>query len=422
MSNYLAIATLTATLQRTLQASIQADVDGARVTTLRPDRLNSSTPEAGVNIFLYDVLFNPAWLSADLRRRHSEEKYIKPPQTGLDLYYLLTCYGNDVELESHRLMGSIVRTFSSKAIITQDMVRETIADSTFTFLADSNLADQLESMYIIPTELNVEELSKIWSVFFQTPYSLSIAYKASVVLIDGGEIPAKPLPIRRPQPHVTPNQPAITQVRSLEPLSAIWQPSVTANIPLILATSTIVIKGNRLNADVTEIRLGNAVLTPQKVTDSQITVDLSLVEIESLRAGVQSLQVIHPQRKSSSNVVPISIRPTIQEITVTNVKGRSGNPRSADLNVVTNLTIEAKQEVALVLTEISLEQGISYTFDYSKHQRSDSNSITFAIKDCLPGTYLARLVIDGAESLLTVDRDPSSPTFEQYISPIVVIS
>ena len=32
--------------------------------------------------------------------------------------------------------------------------------------------------------MNLEELSKLWSVFFQTPYALSIAYQASVVLIE----------------------------------------------------------------------------------------------------------------------------------------------------------------------------------------------------------------------------------------------
>ena len=37
MSNYLAIATVTATLQRTLQQTVQLDVEGARVTTTRPE-------------------------------------------------------------------------------------------------------------------------------------------------------------------------------------------------------------------------------------------------------------------------------------------------------------------------------------------------------------------------------------------------
>ena len=41
MSNHLAIATVTATLQRLLQSAIQGDVEGARVTTVRPDAIGT---------------------------------------------------------------------------------------------------------------------------------------------------------------------------------------------------------------------------------------------------------------------------------------------------------------------------------------------------------------------------------------------
>ncbi|MBE9004760.1 DUF4255 domain-containing protein [Fortiea sp. LEGE XX443] len=421
MSNYLAIATVTATLQRTLQASVQLDVDGARVTTVRPDRLNGATPEAGVNVYLYDILLNSAWRSADLRQRHSDEKYTKRSQTGLDLYYLLTCYGNDVELEPQRLMGSIVRTLNSKSMITQEMIRETVADSTFTFLADSNLAEQVEAIAISPVDMNIEEISKIWTVFFQTPYSLSLGYKASVILIDSGDIPKKPLPVRNIQRHVTPYQPAIAHIKVAEELSKLWQ-TQNATTPLILATSTLLIQGNKLNADITQVRIGNVTATPQTVTEKQITLDISTIPIQSLRAGVQSLQVIHPQQQVSSNVLPILLRPTIQEITISNLHGRGNDPRSADINVKVNFTIDKTQQVTLVLTELSFTQFTGYSFEQTKNRRNNTNSITFAITDCLPGNYLVRLVVDGAESLLSVDTDPNSPTFESYIGPVVAIA
>ncbi|MBU7587418.1 MAG: DUF4255 domain-containing protein [Nostoc sp. TH1S01] len=421
MSNYLAIATVTATLQRTLQASVQVDVDGARVTTLRPDRLNNATPEAGVNIYLYDILLNSAWRSADLRQRYSDEKYTKRQQTGLDLYYLLTCYGNDVELEPQRLMGSVVRTFNSKSILTQEMIQETVSDATLSFLADSNLAEQVEAIAISPVDLNIEEISKIWTVFFQTPYALSLAYKASVVLIDSGELPKKPLPVRNIQRHVTPYQPAIAHIKVAEELSKIWQTQNAAS-PLILASSTLLIQGNKLNADITQVNIGNVTVNPQTVSDQQITLDLSTIPIASLRAGVQSLQVIHPQQRVNSNVVPILLRPTILDITVSNVHGRGDELRSADITVVVNLTIDKTQKVTLVLTELSLTQFTSYSSDQTKYRRNNSNSITFAIHDCLPGNYLVRLIVDGAESLFTVDTDSNSATFEQYIGPVAVIS
>jgi hypothetical protein len=421
MSNYLAIATVTATLQRTLQASVQVDVDGARVTTVRPDRLNGATPEAGVNIYLYDILLNTAWRSVDLKQRHSPEKYSKRPQTGLDLYYMLTCYGNDVELEPQRLMGSVVRTLNSKSAITQDMIQETVADSTFTFLADSNLAEQVEAIAISPVGLNVEEISKIWSVFFQTPYSLSIAYKASVVLIDSGEILKKPLPVRNIQRHVTPYQPAIAQIKVVEEASKLWQTQNAAN-PLILATSTLLIQGNKLHADITQVRIGTVTATPQTVTEKQITLELATIPIESLRAGVQSLQVIHPQQQVNSNVVPILLRPTILEVTVSNLRGKGEDPRTANINVKINFPIDKTQQVTLVLTELSFTQFTGYSFDQAKHRRNHPDTVTFAITDCLPGNYLVRLVVDGAESLLSVDTDSNSPTFGSYIGPIVDIS
>lgn len=421
MSNYLAIATVTATLQRTLQSSVQEDVSGARVTTLRPDRLNSGSPEAGINIFLYDILLNTAWRSADLSQRHSDKKYIKRSQTGLDLYFLLTTYGNEVELEPQRLMGSVIRTLNSKSIINQNTIRETIADSTFIFLADSNLAEQVEAIAISPVDLNIEEISKIWSTLFQTPYSLSIAYKASVVLIDSGDIPKKPLPVRNLQRHVTPYQPAIAQIKVVEELAKVWQTQLAA-LPLIVATSKLLIQGDKLSADITQVSIGNVKVEPQAVTDKQITLELSSIPIESLRAGVQSIQVIHPRQKVSSNVVPILLRPTIQEITLSNRQGRNYDMRSADVTVQVNFTIDKTQQVTLILTELSLSQWSGYSFDQTKNRRTNSHSITFAITDCLPGTYLVRLAVDGAESLLTVDTDPQSPTFEQYIAPVLVIS
>jgi len=65
MSNHLAFATVTATLQHTLQSAIQTDVDGARATTLRPNEIGNGTPESGVNIFLYQIITNPALHNID---------------------------------------------------------------------------------------------------------------------------------------------------------------------------------------------------------------------------------------------------------------------------------------------------------------------------------------------------------------------
>jgi hypothetical protein len=38
------------------------------------------------------------------------------------------------------------------------------------------------------------------------------------------------------------------------------------------------------------------------------------------------------------------------------------------------------------------------------------------------GTFILRLRIDGAESILKQDGDPSSPTYTQFIEPTIIVS
>ena len=69
MSNYLAIATVTATLQKMLQEEIGREMPGIQVSTLRPAAVSSNISGACLNIYLYHATPNPAWRNADLRTR-----------------------------------------------------------------------------------------------------------------------------------------------------------------------------------------------------------------------------------------------------------------------------------------------------------------------------------------------------------------
>ena len=69
MSNYLAVATVTATLQRELQSVIGTDVSGATATTVRPDAPGHGVPNVGVNIFLYEIAPNAVLRNRDLPTR-----------------------------------------------------------------------------------------------------------------------------------------------------------------------------------------------------------------------------------------------------------------------------------------------------------------------------------------------------------------
>ena len=189
MSNYLAVATVTAVLRDLLQEAAGMAVPGATVTTRRPELVNDGGQNKPiVNIFLYLVAPNPFWRNADLTLRHPEpERIEKRSQTPLNLSYLFSFYGNELELEPQRLLGSVVSTIHTHPRLSPQAIHSTVGRESH--LRDSDLelqVAQIEHVTLTPISLNLEELSQLWSVLFQVPYALSVAYMASTVLIETG--------------------------------------------------------------------------------------------------------------------------------------------------------------------------------------------------------------------------------------------
>jgi hypothetical protein len=204
MSNFLAIATVTATLRQLLQAEVGADVPGAKVTTLRPDRLENTAQDPGVNIYLYLVTPNAAWRNADLPGRNPDGGLTQRPQAALDLHYLITAYGDEGHLYPQRLLGSAVSVLHCRPVLTREAIRRMVEDPPEgTDLGDSDLAEQVELVKLTPVPMGLEELHNLWFGFFQAPYFLSMVYQASLVLIEGKEEPLpKPAEVKEPVIHV----------------------------------------------------------------------------------------------------------------------------------------------------------------------------------------------------------------------------
>ena len=198
MSNFLAPATVTAALKIALGNALTADDLGFEHTVVlgRPDDIE--TNGGGVNIYLYQATPNPSWRNADLPTRNGRGQLVQRPRAALDLYYLLTFFGNESSLQDQRLMGSVISTLHDQPLLTQAMIEAAKADDEFSdFLADSDLANEIERVKFTPISFNLEELSKLWSVFFQTAaYRLSTAYVASVVFIEREPEPGGALPIQ----------------------------------------------------------------------------------------------------------------------------------------------------------------------------------------------------------------------------------
>jgi hypothetical protein len=201
MSSYLAIATVTATLSDMLQKAAQAAISGAVVTNKRPEKLGSEIQDASaINLYLYQVVQSPGWVNFDLPSRTSNGQLVRwppvrnaagavvqppdvlPVHVALDLYYLLTFHGSEISLEPQRLLGSAVIALHEHPILLPADIEAAIAGRAF--LAGSDLAQQVERVKLDQLNLSMEELSKLWSIFLQIPYVLSVVYRASVVLIE----------------------------------------------------------------------------------------------------------------------------------------------------------------------------------------------------------------------------------------------
>ncbi len=440
MSNYLAIATATATLQRIIQQAIQADVDGSRVTTVRPDGAGGGIPETGVNVYLYHIKRNPALTNQDTPNFQRRGDMVKRRQAAIDLFYVISCYGNDAELEPQRLLGSVARVLEDQLVFTPAMIRETINDPTFYYLEESDLADQVEQIRTEFVSVSTDELSKIWSVFFQTPHALSVVYKITVILIES-DVPAQsalPVRDRRLIGGPFPRQPMVEQVLNM-----------TGKFMPILANSTLRIRGKFLSSSLTQVRLNQVEVTPQVINDTELILPLRLVPNTHLRAGVQSLQVIHPQvpplpsppspngrrrspgrrtatrasdpvQKVESNVAPFVLRPTLLGCELRNMQGTEEDHRSGEAIASINLTISPGQRVVLMLNERSTNNPLAYLFNSNPIRRNTQTPV-IPISNVKPGEYFIRIQIDGAESLLDIDLDPQSPTFEQYIGPTLTL-
>lgn len=395
MSNFLAIATVTAALQQLLQPPVSAAVTGAKVGFNRPDGSGGGTPSPGVNVYLYQVTPNAAFRNVDLPTRRSDGTLVRKPLAALDLHYLFTFQGNDSALEPQRMLGAVASTLQDQPLLSPDDINTAVSSNAF--LTTSDLANQVERVRFTPTALTLEEFSKLWSAFFQVEYSLSAAYQASVVLIESEDAPQTALPVLARNLYVsTFEHPTIAQVIS----------QAGADQP-ILPTSTLVIQGTNLMGALTLVRIGNLTVTPPTTTAKAIIMPVPA----NAQAGVLGLQVIQqmelgtpplPHSGFESNVAAVVLHPVITPTSATTAK------------IVVNITppVQPQQRVTLLLNEATTPPPpapAAYSF-LLPPVTAITSTLTFTISGVGGGiTYFVRVTVDGAESPL--DLDPTSPTF-----------
>jgi hypothetical protein len=201
MSNALAIAHVTQALALLIENNVGPEFGEAVKVEPRKPPADPQLEQPTISVFLYQVTPNTSQRNNDLPTRAADGTLVKRPAAALDLHYLISAYGDERELVGQRLIGSVVRTLHEIPILPKDVIEQA---GERPYLAGSDLAEAAQRVRFTPTVMDVDETSKLWGMLYQTPYTLSVVYQATLVFIDGRQTPVPGKPVERPEVRVLP--------------------------------------------------------------------------------------------------------------------------------------------------------------------------------------------------------------------------
>lgn len=408
MSNAFAVSAVTSTLKQLLQTALEPELAGGKVTTKPPDKARESNESTNqVNLFLYDVSYNAAWINMNMPNQ------LKPNETGfpplpLVLHYLITAYSKDDDAESpvsHTLLGIAMRALHDHPLLGAEEINAA--------LPESDLADQVERVRITPQPMGVEEMSKLWTTF-QSNYRISTAYQVSVVLIESDRASKTPLPVltRGPEDSGIQSRPDLTPV--FPTLTAVSAPNKQPGAKL---GDTIKLEGFNLNGDTVTAQFRhprlNDLVTVDSVGGTSTRVEILIPDNSPAdwACGVYSISLLirrAGQQDRETNSLPITVVPEITSPLPLSVDLDSDNAAPVDLTCRPEVLPE--QRATLLVSDENARQITS------EPHPAQTNALTFIVPDAtLSGSdgYFIRLRVDGVDSLLIADYSADVPAFDQ---------
>ncbi|TSD83954.1 DUF4255 domain-containing protein [Mycobacterium sp. KBS0706] len=402
MSNTDAIAAVTATLQSILFQGLKDGFSGLDVTTRPLDKARpDSETNNRVNLFLYQVARSAAWVNADMPRQVLPGEIGNPPLP-LTLFYLVTAYGeaNDATKPTgQRLLGAAMSILHDHIILGAEEIRL----ATQGPVPDADLDRQIERVRLTHHPISLDELSKLWTGF-SSPYRLSAAYQASVVLIESRRPTRAGLPVlARGQ-----GDSGITAQGDLSPplptLDAVTPPQ---NQPNARLGEEIVLSGVHLDGTSVSVRFDHPllpapILLPPAAggTATRLTVTIPN-QPANWPAGFYGVSVAVTRNGETfartTNQLPLALAPGAT-IAVAGVA-----PGPVTLTATCAPEIRPGQRATLLLGSSEIAAAA---------HPAQTGTLTFTLDDAVAGTYRYRLRVDGVDSRI-VDRSVTPPVFDE---------
>jgi hypothetical protein len=423
MSDYLAVAGVSVVLKWFLTNALTitggpASIFGsaASVSVMPPDVvLGTGEEPVRLNMFMYYSSIDPAFRNSCLPAYDSKGNRLTNPPLALDLHYLMSAYGPG-EFDSEILLGWAMQQFQETPIFSRAAIQNWLsaaADSPspsveVKAIALTTLPFQLESIKITPAALTNDEISQLWMAF-STHYRATTAYRVSVVLI------AETQPLKSNLP---------VQQRTLKVLP-LQSPSITSVTPPMAPVGTVItLSGANFIGDMasdTAISFnGGTPFLPDAVAAQSIQVTVPA----SLQAGVVTITVAtrvsfgvpgDPHVGFSSNTMPLVVQPVITTAAPISVAA------GGTLTLALNPSVGQYQAATVYLGDFAISIPLRSSGPATSSTLAFPIPAAASLPFTLPATVPLRVGIDGAQSQLTVDANPASPTFGKML-PLVTVT
>lgn len=167
MSEYVVIDDISNTLLNLLKANTSGLISSDHITVSSPsDIMEDASPRIG--LFLYHIGENKHLKNQEMQA--SEPGKSRYPALPLNLFYLLTAYGQTRETEQ-QIIGRAMQIFYDHAVIGGSLLQ-------------GSLAGTYEEIIVTFNPISIEDMNKLWSMLGSKPYRLSVTYQVSTALID----------------------------------------------------------------------------------------------------------------------------------------------------------------------------------------------------------------------------------------------
>jgi hypothetical protein len=394
VSNYLAIAQATEALRGLLARSVQSDVPYAVQVEARKPPSEPMT-EPVITVFCYRITPHASRRNADTPTRDGDGRLLRTPTAAYDLHYLISCYGNEAQLVPQALLGSVARTLHEQPALSARDLEDAAGQ---VFLAGADLAASPQAVRLTPSKMDLDDLSKLWSMLIQTPYTPSIGFEASLVLLESRRTPAVGRPVREHRVRVVPGRrPVVEELRS-RPAASDTEPR-SGPVPV---GHEVVLTGHDLNGEGVTVDVGGALVEPSVVDDGRVVFTPPV----GLAPGAHPVRVLHrialgdTVRILDSNKVAMARQATVTAARVTN----------GEVVAALDVAVGDRQRVSVLLDELDGSVGHRFDAPYPLPGPRDPREVEVVTEGVAAGTYLLRIRIDGVDT--AVGEDLRTPAVE----------